>query len=249
MRIPARPDKKESDASVGMALDILVILLGAVWLVSAASLDINIQKMLWLCGGSLVLIGVLSCCRFPWLRIPEAVILFLFALYQVLNLAVSLSGRHAECPYAICVPGAQVRGNRISQTFTERLDLAFENYHKYKCRPYLIICGAVGSEDSVSEAEAGANYLTAKGTPCNRIMQEARSFNTMDSFMNVYSMLPEKSAPILITTSSWGVLRALWLAGRAGLNAKATGCRSDFLWYMSYSLREMLAIVYNLFRS
>ena len=195
---------------MGVTLDVLFILLGIVWLICAASLDINIQKLLWICGGSFVLVGAFSC-RFAWLRIPEAVILFLFIIYQVLNLAALISGRRAQCPYAICVPGAQVRGHVISRTFRKRLDLAFEKYRSFKCRPYLIICGAAGSENSLSEAEAGADYLTARGVPCNMILQETRSFNTMDSFRNVYALLPDKNAPILIATSGWGVLRALWL--------------------------------------
>lgn len=232
---------------MGIVADVAILSIGAVYLISAVSLNINVKPLLWLCGSLLILLGVLSCTLFPWMRIAEAVVLFLFALYQLLNLGVFLAGCRAGCPYAICVPGAQVRRDEISRTFRQRLDLAAEQYRKFHGAPYIIICGAAGSENPVPEAEIGADYLAKNGVSPDKLKTEPDSFNTLKSLENVRALLEEKDAPILIATSGWGMLRAWMLAKRVGLNAEVVGCRTAFLWYMSYSLREMPAVVCSLF--
>ena len=200
--------------------------------------------MLRACGILLIAVSILSYFLLPWLRIPEIAFIAFSALYHFLNLLVYINGSRASCPYALCVPGAQVKKNGISGTFRDRLDCAFARYNHFDRKPLIIVCGAIGDEYPDSEAIVGANYLLSRGVPADKLIAEDKSYNTVQSFVNVKQLLKDKEAPILITTSDWGMLRARFLAKRVGLNARVIGYRSYFLWYVSYSLREMIAIVY-----
>ena len=226
--------------------DLIISLFGIIYLICSFALDININRMLRICGIALLLISLLSYFCFPRIRIFELLILISFALYNFLNLLVYISGIRAKCPYAICIPGAQVTQAEISETFKGRLNLALTQYRRFYGKPFIIVCGAIGNHSRISEADTGVAYLSSQGIPSDRLISESDSFNTIQSFRNVRKRLMNANAPLMITTSNWGMLRAYLLSGRAGLNARVIGSKTPFLWYMSYSLREMLAIVYYL---
>ena len=203
--------------------------------------------MLVCSGVLLILLSIISFCLVPGLRIVEAAVILVFLLYSLLNLIVYCSGQKTSCPRVICVPGARVLKDRsVGRIFRNRLDLACSLYHKFNKEPSIAVCGAAGPDEPVSEAEAGAEYLISKGIAPDKIFMEPDSFNTIESFINLSKLLPEKNDPILIATSNWGLLRACWFAEKAGLNAKVTGSRSSFPEYMCYSLREIAAIGYYL---
>ncbi len=226
--------------------DILTFITGCIYLICSFALKINSKRMLRVCGILLAAISVLSYFLFPWLRYFEIPFIAFSGLYQFLNLLVYIDGRRAPCPYALCVLGAQVKKTGISWTFRRRLNCALARYHYYDRKPMIIVCGAKGSRFPKPEAKVGADYLLSHGVPAEKLITETDSHNTVQSFANVRDLLKEKDAPILITTSNWGMLRARFLAKRAGLNARVIGSRTTFLWYISYSLREMIALVYYL---
>lgn len=226
--------------------DVIVFLLGSIYLICSFALDTNINLILRVCGSIMLLISLLSYFCFPRIRIFELVFLVSFALYQFLNLLVYIFGIKAKCPYAICVPGAQVIQTEISGAFKGRLNLALTQYRRFGGRPLIIVCGAIGNSSSISEADAGVAYLSSQGIPSDRLISESGSFNTIQSFINVRKLLVNTNAPLMITTSNWGMLRAYLLSGKVGLNARVIGSGTPFLWYMCYSLREMFAIIYYL---
>ena len=226
--------------------DILTLIIGCIYLICSFALKINTKRMLRVCGILLAAISVLSYFLFPRLRIFEIAFLAFSGLYQFFNFLVYVDGSRAPCPYALCVPGAQVKETGISGIFLRRLNCALARYHYYDRKPMIIVCGAKGSRFPEPEAKVGADYLLSQGVPSEKLITETDSHNTVQSFANVKGLLKEKEAPLLITTSDWGMLRARLLARRAGLNARVIGCRTSFLWYVSYSLREMIALVYYL---
>lgn len=230
-----------------MAFDIIIFLLGCIYLVNAAVLNLAIRWMLAVSGVFFILLSILSFRLFPALRVIEAGCLLVFLLYSLFNLIAGYIGKKAPPPEVICVPGARVwQDRRVGRIFRNRLDLAGDLYHKFRERPSIVVCGAAGADEPVSEAEAGADYLIAKGISPDKVLMEPESFHTMESFRKLSELLPEKNSPVLISTSNWGLLRAGLLAKRAGLNAKVTGARSTFPEYISYSLREILATFYHL---
>ena len=83
----------------------------------------------------------------------------------------------AEQYDAIIVLGAQVRPDGTpSVQLGWRLDAACEAYEK-KAVP-IIVCGAQGRDEPMTEAEAMTKYLTARGVPETDILQDPDSVNT-----------------------------------------------------------------------
>ena len=235
--------------TIGLLLDIIIFIFGCILLLGTATKKLNIHRQLIVSGLGLMLLSILSFLFFPGLRIVEIIFISIFLIYQLCNLLVHLAGKKSACPHAICVPGAQVRNYAVSLTFQRRLGLALNLYHKYHENPYIAVCGGKGSDEIVSEAQAGSEYLITNGVAPEKIIREDASHTTFESFVNLSRLLPEKNSTVLIATSSYAVLRAALLAKKVGLNAKAIGCREPFLIYMSYSLREIAATIYNLLRT
>ena len=231
-----------------MVFDIIIFALGCIYLVNAVVLKLTIHRILACCGIFFILLSIVSFCLLPALRIIEAVCILVLLLYSLLNLIVYCSGKKASLPQVICVLGARVWGDcTVGRIFRNRLNHAFNLHHKFNEKPSIAVCGAAGTDEPVSEAKAGADYLISKGISPDKVIMEPDSFNTIESLRNLSDILPDKNLPVLISTSNWGMLRASWIAKKAGLNAKISGARSTFPEYMSYCLYEILAIGYNLF--
>ena len=231
---------------MGIALDLIVLLMGCAYLFCAFALESGIRTPLLICGSACILLSVLSFFALQKLRIAEIAVVGLCALLNLCNLLVYLDGKRCINPNYLIVPGAEVEDTKVGRIFRQRLDCAFRAYKGCGEKPKILVCGAVGRYASISEAEAGIRYLISLGVPPDRLIAEDASYNTWESFVNCKKLISDRSAPVLITTSNWGMLRAVILAGRVGLNAKAIGCRTSFLWYWCYTFREFFALIYNL---
>ena len=78
---------------------------------------------------------------------------------------------------AIIVLGAQVTPDGTpSVQLGWRLDAAYDAYRQ-KAVP-VVVCGAQGKDEPMTEAEAMKLYLTAKGVPEKDILTDPDSFNT-----------------------------------------------------------------------
>lgn len=231
---------------MGIALDVIVLLMGCTYLVCAFVLESRIRIPLIICGSACILLSVLSFFVLQELRIAEIAVVGVCALLNLCYPLVYLDGKRCKNPKYLIVPGAEVDDTKVGRIFQRRLDCAFRAYRGCGEKPEIFVCGAVGQYASISEAEAGIRYLISLGVPPDRLIAEDASFNTWESFVNCKKLISDPSAPVLITTSNWGMLRAVILAGRVGLNAKAIGCRTSFLWYWCYTFREFFALIYNL---
>ena len=148
----------------------------------------------------------------------------------------------AESYDAIIVLGAQVKpdGNPSVQ-LSWRLDAAAEAYQK-KNVP-VVVCGAQGIDEPMTEAEAMKQYLTTKGIPGNDILTDPKSFNTRQNLVNAGALLGEKQGirRVLIVTSDYHVPRSLALAADLGFEASGLGspCKPEY-WLKNHA-REALA--------
>ena len=143
---------------------------------------------------------------------------------------------------AIIVLGAQVKpdGNPSVQ-LGWRLDAAYDAYMQ-KNVP-IVVCGAQGSDEPMTEAEAMKKYLAEKGIPEEQILTDPYSFNTNQNLKNAAKLL--ESIPdvrkALIVTSDYHVPRALALAQDLGFEACGMGspCKPEY-WIKNHA-REALA--------
>ena len=148
----------------------------------------------------------------------------------------------AENYDAIIVLGAQVTpdGNPSIQ-LGWRLDAAYKAWEQ-KNVP-IVVCGAQGKDEPMTEAEAMSIYLAAKGIPQEDILKDPDSFNTNQNLRNAARLLSVLSDvnKVLIVTSDYHVPRAMTLAGDLEFDACGMGspCKQEY-WLKNHA-REALA--------
>ena len=143
---------------------------------------------------------------------------------------------------AIIVLGAQVRKDgTLSIQLQWRLDKALELYNR--CPQPVVVCGAQGSDEPVSEASAMHQYLAANGVPESDLILEDSSFNTRQNLMNAKKLLGEEISRVLIVTSDYHLPRALALAKDAGFDACGVGSPIKLVYWPKNHFREALAWV------
>lgn len=143
---------------------------------------------------------------------------------------------------AIVVLGAQVRADgTLSIQLQWRLDKALEIYRNHPQK--IVVCGAKGNDEPVTEAEAMRAYLVANGVPEDQVLMDDSSFNTRQNLANAKKLLPEGADSILIVTSNYHLPRALAIASDAGLDACGVGSPIKLVYWPKNHFREALAWV------
>lgn len=143
---------------------------------------------------------------------------------------------------AIIVLGAQVKADgTLSLQLQWRLDKALEVYKEYP--QHIVVCGAQGDNEPVTEAAAMRDYLVRSGVPETDILVEDQSFNTRQNLKNARDMLPEEVKKVLIVTSSYHLPRAMALAEDAGFDASGVGSPIKWYYWPKNHFREALAWV------
>ncbi|MBQ9252003.1 MAG: YdcF family protein [Clostridia bacterium] len=145
---------------------------------------------------------------------------------------------------AIIVLGAQVLLSGEPNTQLQwRLDAAKQAWDAKQVP--IVVCGAQGADEPISEAEAMRNYLTRAGVPEEMIYLDPNSFNTNENLRNageILKTLPEVRK-VVIVTSDYHVPRAMALARDFGFEATGLGspCKPEY-WLKNHA-REALAWV------
>ena len=143
---------------------------------------------------------------------------------------------------AIIVLGAQVLPDGSpSVQLGWRLDAAYEAYQQ-KPVP-VVVCGARGKDEPMTEADAMKQYLTDKGVPDETILKDPDSFNTRQNLKNASDLLKKKTGikKVLIVTSDYHVPRSMAIARDMGFDACGLGspCKPEY-WIKNHA-REALA--------
>lgn len=158
-----------------------------------------------------------------WLNIIAVLILIGVLVEGGLMLSVYIAGarnwpdRHTD---AIIVLGARVMPDgELSTTLLHRVQKALELYEQ-GLGDTLIVCGAQGSDEPTTEAQAMADYLISHGVPEEHVLLEDQSKDTVQNIRNAMALMQEfglKSATVV--TSEYHLTRALWIARNQGLEA------------------------------
>ena len=143
---------------------------------------------------------------------------------------------------AIIVLGAQVQPDgSLSVQLQWRLDKALEMYRQNP-QP-IVVCGAQGTNEPVTEASAMYAYLAANGVKEDDLILEDSSFNTRQNLMNAKKLLGEDVRRVLIVTSDYHLPRALALAADTGFDACGVGSPIKWIYWPKNHFREALAWV------
>lgn len=152
-------------------------------------------------------------------------------------------GRKKNCRYLI-VLGAQVRGERITDSLKRRLDAALL-YHQVCASVKIIVSGGQGKGEDVSEAYAMAQYLREHGVKDEQIMLEDQSRTTRENLRFSKAYLEELKTPVGIVTNNFHLFRALLIGrseGYENLTGIAAGCNR--ILFLNYMVREFFAAVW-----
>ena len=164
------------------------------------------------------------------------------------SLALFIYGNASNVDYSedvVIVLGAGIRGENITRPLARRLDEAIVYWHR-NSGAYIIVCGGLGSQAYITEAEAMMRYLTARGIPRERILLEEQSTSTYENLKFAKEIL-DRHFPYgfnaVLVTNDFHIYRAVRTARSIGIYPSRVGAYTDwYSWPVNY-LREMLAVI------
>ena len=128
-----------------------------------------------------------------------------------------------------------------------------EQYAKTGKRAVLIPTGGQGNNESMTEAEAMARYLTAAGFPKECILKEDAARNTYQNMEFSHRLIQNAEASadeknILFVTTNYHVFRSGVWAGLAGVKAEGLGSRTKWWFWPNAFMRECVGLFVNRLR-
>ena len=143
---------------------------------------------------------------------------------------------------AIIVLGAQVKPDgTLSLQLQYRMELALEQYHAHP--QVIVVCGAQGGNEPMTEAQAMHDYLVSNGVPEGDILMDDTSFNTRQNLTNAQKLLGDDVKKVLIVTSNYHLPRAMALARDTGFEPQGVGAPIKLIYWPKNHYRETLAWV------
>lgn len=208
-----------------------------VWLVLAvlATLfgvlaDQNSKGMIHIPGFLIILFAIF------WMFV---LLLILRTVLQILKAGRKKPEENAE--YMI-VLGAHVNGTAISRALQNRLDAAFL-YYLNNPNTKLILSGAKGPGEDISEAEAMQKYLMHRGVPVERLILEMNSYNTDENIGNSRKLVDLDQSSVIVVTNRFHLYRALCICRKQGMQTVQGLAAEDHpIMIPTYYLREVMAI-------
>lgn len=208
--------------------------------------------LVWIALGIAALLLASACRLQLWSRLPAAVrtavlvcgIIFLtaFAVVEGKILSRFQCGGRPDLDYVI-VLGAQVYDYGPSKVLKYRLDTAAD-YLRENDRTICIVSGGQGSHEPAPEAEIMKRYLTEKGIPKDRILEEKTSGNTVQNIRNSMALFDPVRDQTGIITSNFHIYRGCAIAEQAGIrHVCGIAAPSNRFYLPNNLLREFLGTV------
>ncbi|WPX07830.1 YdcF family protein [Anaerocellum danielii] len=178
-----------------------------------------------------------------------AAVILIFAVTEasIIIFGISAKPKKSNC---IIVLGCAVYGDFPSPFFQERLDRAFELY-KNGYAKYIIVCGAKGRGENISEAEAGKRYLVEKGVLPELILKEEKSFSTYENLLYSKKIMKKKGfKSAIIVSNMFHLERAHLIAKKLKINASFSGVYVKQYLHEEYYgfVRESVALWYEILK-
>jgi len=172
------------------------------------------------------------------------------AIPLVFTLFLAIYGNTSDADYTedvVIVLGAGIHGERVSRPLAHRLDAALV-YWNENPDAIIVVTGGLGNRATITEAEAMARYLIARGVSETQIIREELSTSTYENLVFAKELLAEDFPDgfrAVLVTNDFHIYRAVRTARQAGIEPSRIGAYTDwYTWPVNY-LREMLA-VFNL---
>lgn len=186
----------------------------------------------------------------PWqLQTVIKLIVLVIAALTVSITAVMVSAilQPAAEADTVIVLGCKVDRDGPSRMLRERLDAAYD-YLQENTDAVVIVTGGQGSDEPEPEGTAMQKYLVKKGIDAGRIYVEDKSESTRENLINAESIMQENrlSAPVLIVTNEFHVLRARMIANSLSIEASTLPAPTDLFFFGAYYIRELYGVLYQI---
>ena len=238
------------------ALAVLSLLLGL--LLRFVFTSVRFTGLLLCCGAAALMVFALLTrwkerCRWAlWLRRAFLCLLAVgFAFFAVMEVRVISWARTDDAPAAaLVVFGAGVNGREPSLTLRSRLEAALA-YAGDKPDMPIVVSGAQGRGEDVSEARCMADWLIERGMDPGRVWLEEQAVNTRENVRYSMRLLAERGIdikdPIAFCTSDYHMCRAVHLSGQPDPAADVVPVAArlpDRYWPLTvnYYIREAFAM-------
>ena len=144
----------------------------------------------------------------------------------------------------ILVLGSRINQNKKPAKITqERLDAALL-LAKNNPQAKIIVSGAKGADEPVSEAFSMKNYLISHHISADRIISEDKAGDTAENIAYSKKYFDGKT---VIVTSDFHLYRALYLAKQEGVKVEGFAAKTkanNLLYYPNYYGHEILGLIY-----
>jgi len=143
----------------------------------------------------------------------------------------------------VLVLGMRLTKNRVNFLYQQRLDKAAELLSSQPSLTVIILGGLTGNA-TITEAQAGKNYLLQKGIREDQILTEHQSRHTLENLKSAQKLIEKLDAKkIALITNRFHLYRALLLA--KGFKIYATPCAAENL--LSYKFSTIVRILTEAF--
>lgn len=149
-------------------------------------------------------------------------------------------------PDYIIILGSGLIGDKVPPLLAQRLEKGKMMYEKFNHTPKIVVSGGQGTDETLTEAEAMAQYLRQVGTPQEDIIIEQQSTNTLENLQFSKTILDEKSKEnyyCLVVTNSFHSLRAGIYMRKLGIKGRSIGSRTALYFLPSAWIRETLGLI------
>ena len=172
---------------------------------------------------------------------------FLAVIFVVFGSMMAQAAKKAPDPDAdaIIVLGAGIRGDKVTWTLKNRLDVA-RQYYLENPGAIIVVSGGYGKNEQHSEAFAMEKYLLEQGVAKSDILKEERSSTTAENFEFSKSLLDERLKPgyrVVYATNDFHILRAGIKARQAGIKAQGLAAPTPIYIVANSYMRESLALL------
>ena len=149
-----------------------------------------------------------------------------------------------EADYLI-VLGAGVNGTAPSLSMVNRLTAA-KDYLDAHPGCIAVVTGGRGRGESITEAAAMTDWLTAHGIPQERIIREDQATSTEENLEFSFALIPNAAnAKIAVCSSEYHLYRAEYMARQMGYTLAGVPGRTTYpVLRLNYFIREGLGVIY-----
>jgi uncharacterized SAM-binding protein YcdF (DUF218 family) len=150
--------------------------------------------------------------------------------------------------WTILVAGFSLENNQPTEAFKMRLDRARALVEYFLQQSiafrYVMILGGITGDNTISEAEAGAEYLIQQGMNDEQIVREQHSRHTLENMQHARKLLQSSGLdsaqnPMAVITSRFHLYRLVTLASGLGMQLLPVAAEPHF----KLSIAELLRVI------